>query len=186
MPGFLAAPAPVSSEKIIDPATPNIRPRVEAAGVGTILATLESRAGVDFSPDRAPQGQPLLASALRELPADLAQHYLEPVMGSLHPRSSVREELRPRVRFWLYDATRPALPRGQGCVDLFVCRNLLIYLRLQIQERLLSPLRSAMSELSVPWGGGLANARGACNACTLGTSHTKFRSGAVRRRFRPQ
>lgn len=86
------------------------------------------------------------ASALAELPAELASCYLERVTSGRHERFRVRDELKSRVRFSLYDATRPGLPPGEGCFDLIVCRNLLIYLEAATQERVLRHLRCSLSE----------------------------------------
>jgi chemotaxis methyl-accepting protein methylase len=84
--------------------------------------------------------------SLIELPSELAHRYLEPVEGFRHVRFRVRDELRRRVRFSLYDATRPGPPPGEGCFDLILCRNVLIYLQLQAQEYVLKHLRCALSD----------------------------------------
>jgi two-component system CheB/CheR fusion protein len=86
------------------------------------------------------------SSALVDLPAALAQRYLRPLIGERQPRLRVREELRPLVRFSVYDVTRPGLPPGEGCFDLVMCRNLLIYLEPATQEKALRHLRNVMSE----------------------------------------
>ena len=86
------------------------------------------------------------ANALAELPAGLAERYLEPVSVGPQWRYRVRDSLRSRVRFSLYDATRPGLPPCEGCFDLIVCRNLLIYLQPAMQERVLKHLRCTLSD----------------------------------------
>lgn len=86
------------------------------------------------------------ASALEELPVALADRYLEPVAAARQVLFRVCDELRARVRFAVYDATRPGPPPGEGCFDLIVCRNLLIYLQLPMQERVLHHLRHALDD----------------------------------------
>lgn len=86
------------------------------------------------------------SSALVELPPELAERYLEPSGTLRHPGFQVRDTLRPRVRFSVYDATRPGPPPGEGCFDLIACRNLLIYLQLAAQEQVLRHLRNALAE----------------------------------------
>jgi chemotaxis methyl-accepting protein methylase len=80
------------------------------------------------------------AAAAAELPADLRDRHLEAVRGE---RLRVREPLRRRVRFAFHDvaAGGPPAPR----FHLVLCRNVLIYLRREAQERALRTLRRALS-----------------------------------------
>ncbi len=86
------------------------------------------------------------ASVVEELPTELAARFLEPTTTSWRSRYRVTESLRQRVRFSIYDVTRPGLPPGEGCFDLIMCRNLLIYLQFATQERVLKHLRCALSD----------------------------------------
>jgi chemotaxis methyl-accepting protein methylase len=85
-------------------------------------------------------------SALRDLPEGLAQRYLRPLPGGPEPRFAVCDELRDLVRLSVYDVTRPGLSPGEGCFDLVMCRNLLIYLEQTTQEKALRHMRNAVSE----------------------------------------
>ncbi|HEY8509623.1 MAG TPA: protein-glutamate O-methyltransferase CheR, partial [Steroidobacteraceae bacterium] len=78
------------------------------------------------------------SSALRELPADLLERYLEPVPDAASCRGEtqyrVRESLRGRVHFRFHDITSSRPPPGPTFFDLISCRNLLIYLQRELQE----------------------------------------------------
>ena len=83
---------------------------------------------------------------LADLPAALADRYLRRLPGERRQAQfTLRDDLRARVRFSVYDVTRPGLPPGEGCFDLVMCRNLLIYLEPAAQAVALWHLRSAMS-----------------------------------------
>ncbi len=82
-------------------------------------------------------------AALQELPAELAERWLEPDGGE--GTRTIRPELRRRVRFEALDLTA-AMPEGP--VHLGVCRNVLIYLERSVQERVLQGL----AELLDPGG----------------------------------
>lgn len=79
--------------------------------------------------------------ALEELPASLAERYLEPAMIDGATRYRVCASLRERVRFTLQDitATQDAAAAATR-YDLVCCRNVLIYLERSTQERVLRAL----------------------------------------------
>lgn len=80
--------------------------------------------------------------ALEELPASLAERYLEPAMIDGTTRYRVCASLRERVRFTLQDitATQDAAAAAATQYDLVCCRNVLIYLERSTQERVLRVL----------------------------------------------
>jgi chemotaxis methyl-accepting protein methylase len=81
------------------------------------------------------------ASELEELPSTLAARYLEPSPpGSRHP-IRVSRTIRSRVRFSRYDIIGDASPPGEGRFDLICCRNVLIYLQRETQQRVVERLR---------------------------------------------
>lgn len=82
--------------------------------------------------------------ALDELPAELAQRYLEPVAGGRYTRYRVRNALRARVRFTHHDLTEAARWPGRNRFDLVCCRNVLIYLERQVHECTLERLRQSL------------------------------------------
>jgi chemotaxis methyl-accepting protein methylase len=115
---------------------------LDEAGIpGTIQAS-----DIDAYACESGRGAIYPGSSLIDLPDELAQRYLQPVEGSRDVRFRVRNDLRGRVRFSVYDATRPGPPPGEGCFDLILCRNLLIYLQLPAQTCVLKHLRCAMSD----------------------------------------
>jgi chemotaxis methyl-accepting protein methylase len=80
-----------------------------------------------------------------ELPRDLRDRYLEPVREDQRERYRVCDALRSRVRFVRHDLTAdiPLLPTGS--VDLVCCRNVLIYLQRETQERTLQAIRTVVA-----------------------------------------
>ena len=117
---------------------------LEEAGIaGTVEAS-----DIDHSACDAGRAGLYPASAIEELPPELAKRFLEPTALAWRSRYRVTGALRERVRFSIYDITRPGLAPGEGCFDLIMCRNLLIYLQFATQEQVLRHLRSALSE----WG----------------------------------
>jgi chemotaxis protein methyltransferase CheR len=79
----------------------------------------------------------------RELPADLAQRYLEATAdGGLRVRAS----LQSRVSFTPRDLLQGAAP---GEFDLVVCKNVLIYLAEDAGQRVLGVLSTALAEHGV-------------------------------------
>jgi chemotaxis methyl-accepting protein methylase len=81
------------------------------------------------------------ASVIHELPADLAARYLEPTPpGSRHP-IRIRNTLRARVTFSRHDLVTDEKPPAEGRFDLVCCRNVLIYLQRESQERVIERLR---------------------------------------------
>lgn len=114
---------------------------LEAAGIpGTVLAT-----DIDEAALRAARRGVYLREALRELPGSLIETGLEPVAGDeRHVR--VRAALRRRVHFQLHDVTATALPIGSTDFHMISYRNVLIYLRREVQERTLLQMRAVLRD----------------------------------------
>lgn len=81
--------------------------------------------------------------SIAELPTSLAAIGVEPVPGRAD-RVRVKPSIRERVHFCVHDLTRPVPPTGSAPFHLISCRNVLIYLRREAQERSLSMLRRAL------------------------------------------
>jgi chemotaxis methyl-accepting protein methylase len=80
-------------------------------------------------------------SATAELPSELLERFLEPVVLEGRPCYRVSDDVKTRVQFSLHDITAVAAPPAAGPFDLVSCRNVLIYLgrtaQLAATERLL-------------------------------------------------
>jgi chemotaxis methyl-accepting protein methylase len=84
------------------------------------------------------------SSVIHELPADLAARYLEPTApGSRHPLR-IKDVLRSRVTFSRHDLVSGDRPPGEGRFDLVCCRNVLIYLQRESQQRVIERLRGVI------------------------------------------
>lgn len=82
--------------------------------------------------------------ALADLPADLAERYVEPVEVRGRQSFRVRRFVAERVRFSRHDITTPLpLPNGPR-FDLICCRNVLIYLQRDTHEETQRHLRDAL------------------------------------------
>lgn len=80
------------------------------------------------------------AEALAELPDELCRRFVEPTDAGGLARYRVRDAARARVRLVQHDLTSPAPAPGTGRFDLVCCRNVLIYLQRDQQERTLRAL----------------------------------------------
>ncbi len=85
------------------------------------------------------------AEAMEELPASLAQNYLEPLHGG-GQRYRVRDALRRRVRFMRHDLTADDGRWRDGGFDLVCCRNVLIYLNRDAQRRAFATLGAMLAD----------------------------------------
>jgi chemotaxis methyl-accepting protein methylase len=122
---------------------------LEAARLpGTVLAT-----DIDPTALAAARAAEYEAHAVAGLPPALAADYLERIPLAGHERYRVAERVRARVHFTLHDATSERLPRREEISDLICCRNVLIYLRPEQQERTLALLRCALAEGGYLWLG---------------------------------
>lgn len=84
------------------------------------------------------------ATAMMELPRPLTERYLEPVPSGQQTVYRVRDVLRERLRFSHFDITSNSEAPGGGRFDLISCRNVLIYLQRQVQERILRFLHGSL------------------------------------------
>ncbi len=94
----------------------------------------------DYDPEsltRAAQGL-FPRAAIRDLPLDLARRYLEG-----HDPVRVVAEARQLIRWVRHDLTRDPPPTPP--YDLILCRNVLIYFELEVQERLAAALARALA-----------------------------------------
>lgn len=82
--------------------------------------------------------------ALAELPSELATRFLEPLHAYGRPCYRVPDFLRRRVRFSHRDLTATDPAPGEGRFDLVCCRNVLIYLKRDLQERTLRAARGTL------------------------------------------
>lgn len=83
------------------------------------------------------------AQALVELPQELRRRFLRPIPGG--ERYAVTGAVRERVRFGPGDLTAPQPAPGEGKFDLICCRNVLIYLQRDLQERILERVCDALA-----------------------------------------
>lgn len=127
--------------------------RMWSAGCGCgeepyTLAMLLDEAGIDGTVDATDVDDGALAavaaatypaSAASELPAELAARYLEPAGPGL---VRVAAAARRRVRTSRHDVTSGAAPGSR--FDLIACRNVLIYLQRELQERTLRSAHAAL------------------------------------------
>jgi chemotaxis protein methyltransferase CheR len=82
------------------------------------------------------------AESLEDLPAALKERFVETdAAGAM----AVAAAVRGRVRFEVQDLTQPLAPSMAGRFDLVCCRNVLIYLKRDVQETVLCNLRAALS-----------------------------------------
>ncbi len=131
--------------------------RLWSAGCGRgeeawTLAMLLEHAGIaggvaasDIDPsslERAARGV-YRAEVLGDLPANLAQAYLEPCGQASEYR--IHAALRARVRFLRHDLTTGVPPEGEPPFDLVCCRNLLIYLKPHAQDEAFQALCAALA-----------------------------------------
>lgn len=79
--------------------------------------------------------------ALVELPSELRRRFLRPLPGG---RYGVDPALRARLRFVTHDLTGAEPAPGEGAFDLVCCRNVLIYLQREVQQRVLQRLCAAL------------------------------------------
>jgi chemotaxis methyl-accepting protein methylase len=113
---------------------------LEEAGIdGSILAT-----DVDSLALHAAELGRYPAAALVELPALLAARHFERCVDDPGGVFRVTEPLRHRVSFRRHDLTSGVLPPGS--FDLVACRNVLIYMKRETQEEVLSRLRAATAD----------------------------------------
>lgn len=82
---------------------------------------------------------------LDELPDDLRERYLAPLLRRGHGAWRVRSELRSRVRFVQQDITLFEPPTGRERYDLVCCRNVLIYLQRPTQRDVFARLLAAVA-----------------------------------------
>jgi len=111
---------------------------LDCAGVAGIVE------GTDIDPvalDSARAGI-YRAEALSELPPNLASAYLEP----LGPSYRVGAALRGRVCFAHHDLTAAAPHGARAPFDLVCCRNVLIYLDRNAQQRAFEALNAALAD----------------------------------------
>lgn len=146
----------------------------DAAGISSeIHATDVDRSALELASSAV-----FASSALRELPADLFERYLEVVPDAASCRGEtqyrVRESLRQRVRFRFHDITSLQPAPAPTPFDLISCRNLLIYLQRELQERVLAQLCASLRP-----GGvlllGEAEWPGASTMSALEVIHTRAR-----------
>ncbi len=83
--------------------------------------------------------------AVAELPPDLLDRYLERASQGRRAGYRVRDALRQRVRFSRHDLMSQVSVADGACFDLVCCRNTLIYLQRDVQERVLGALRRALA-----------------------------------------
>jgi chemotaxis methyl-accepting protein methylase len=102
---------------------------LEEAGIGGLIEASD----VDAAVLDAASWATFSLQSTAELPSELAQHFLEPIVVTGQPRYRVSRELRARVRFSHFDVTRDAPPPAAGPFDLVSCRNVLIYLEREAQ-----------------------------------------------------
>lgn len=107
---------------------------IEAGLDGSVLATDIDRRALARA-DAGVHGE----AALAELPAPLRDRHLR----SRGQEWEVRDALRERVRFVHHDLTAPTLPEP-GAFDLVSCRNVLIYLRKDLQQQVLRRLTASL------------------------------------------
>jgi chemotaxis methyl-accepting protein methylase len=81
--------------------------------------------------------------AFEELPRDLADRYLVPVL-SAPPAWRVTDDVRVRVRFSRHDLVAGEQSAHAGAYELVSCRNVLIYLQRAAQDQALGVLRRAL------------------------------------------
>jgi chemotaxis methyl-accepting protein methylase len=84
------------------------------------------------------------AEAFSEIPSTLYERYVELIRVGNIERHRIRHALRERVRFTRYDLVSSSLAPGAGIFDLVCCRNVLIYLQRDLQERLLWDIHKAI------------------------------------------
>jgi chemotaxis methyl-accepting protein methylase len=111
---------------------------LEDAGVaGTVLASDIDRLALGI----AAQGV-VDADALSELPRSLRERF---VVEGHDDTARISARVRQRIRFEHRDLTRP-LPASMGLrFDLVCCRNVLIYLKRAVQDRVQRTLRAALA-----------------------------------------
>lgn len=89
-------------------------------------------------------------AAVQELPAELADRYLRPVRQRGSIAYEVDASLRARVRLHRHDVISGVPgPFGPGACTLVSCRNVLIYLQKDAQERALQALLDALAPRGV-------------------------------------
>lgn len=98
-----------------------------------------------FALERARAGV-YLPEALEELPIELRERYFEPINLGKQLAYRISEQLRTRVRFTHHDLTVSGATLQQAPFDLVACRNVLIYLQRDAQERAFQGLRSQVAE----------------------------------------
>ncbi|MCC7060827.1 MAG: hypothetical protein IT508_11415, partial [Burkholderiaceae bacterium] len=112
----------------------------EAGAEGTVHSTDVDLEALRDAADGCYEGE-----ALEELPADLAQRYVETLAGTGVPRYRVREEIRRRVVFSAHDITREDGLPGGSRFDLVAFRNVSIYLKRAAQERAFERVTNAIA-----------------------------------------
>jgi chemotaxis methyl-accepting protein methylase len=88
-------------------------------------------------------------SAMAELPSELLQRFLDPVVLKGQPSYRVTDDVRARVECSLHDITAPGSPLASGPFDLVSCRNVLIYLERPAQLAATQRLIGAMAASGV-------------------------------------
>ncbi len=115
---------------------------LDRAGVaGTVEATDIDPAALGFA-----RAGVYRAEALSELPQDLASAYLEPLGESGAPSYRVGAALRERVCFSHHDLTAAAPHDARAPFDLVCCRNVLIYLDRNAQQRAFEAFNAALAD----------------------------------------
>jgi chemotaxis methyl-accepting protein methylase len=84
--------------------------------------------------------------ALEELPPHLRERYFEPTRSGRSLVYRVSSLLRTRVRFRQHDLTATNDGETFGPFDLVTCRNVLIYLQRDAQQRVFQDLRNRVAE----------------------------------------
>lgn len=115
---------------------------LEEAGIGGLIEASD----IDPAVLDAANWATYPISATVELPSQLCQRFLEPIVMNGQPRYRVSRELRARVRFSHFDVTCESRPPPERCFDLVCCRNLLIYLDRATQLAAIRRLISAMAD----------------------------------------
>lgn len=124
----------------------------EPYSLAALLEEIEAPAGASvLATDVDPEALGALTSghypeaALSELAPGAADRHLRRVEDPGGEAYEIRPHLRRRVRCAIHDLTAAASPPVGGPFHLVSCRNVLIYLRVHVQERVQRLLRDAIA-----------------------------------------